>query len=266
MNIIEEFTASKRNNQALNEDAIFHNDNYVAVIDGVTNKSTQGIWSPSPGVEAQQTITFALRHANKNFDAYEMYAFLNECLKTRYQDITYFRQHPNDRLQANCIIYSVVRQEVWFFGDCHCLIDGVYYHNTKKIDTLLANLRSFVHEANHFNKVSPLEADHSRKAILPFLELQANLANTDSEFGYLVLDGIGALPEQIKIIPTDNAKTITLASDGYPILKATLTESEAALTKLRHEDPLLVTNFKATKGFSNRFASFDDRTYIQFNC
>lgn len=264
MNIIEEFTAGKRANQALNEDAIFHNDNYVAVIDGVTNKSTTGIWSPSPGVQAQETILFALRHANKNFNAYEMYGFLNECLKTRYQDINYFRQHPNDRLQVNCIIYSVAKQEIWFFGDCHCLVDGVYHSNVKKIDTLLADLRSFVYQVNHFQKVTPLIEDAARQAVLPFLEVQATLANTPTEFGYLVLDGIGALPEQIKIIPASDAQTITLATDGFPILKNTLAETEHALAELKHTDPLLVSSYKATKGFSSKYASFDDRSYIQF--
>lgn len=264
MQIIEEFTASKRNNPALNEDAIFHNTNYIAVIDGVTNKSTQGLWSPSPGVQARETLTFALRHADKNFNAYEMYAFLNECLKTRYQDIVYFREHPNDRLQVNCIIYSVANQEIWFFGDCHCLVDDVYYNNIKQIDTLLADLRSFVYQANHHQKVSPLAEDLGRQAILPFLELQANLANTTSEFGYLVLDGIGALPEQIKILSVADSQTITLASDGYPVLEPSLAESEAMLQQLRQDDPLLVATFKATKGFNKKLASFDDRSYIKF--
>lgn len=264
MEILEAFTESKHNDDTLNEDSYFFNEHFVAVIDGVTNKSKHHLWSPSPGVQAQQTITFALRHARSDFSATEMYVFLNECLKNRYTDITYFREHPNERLQANCIIYSSSKREIWFLGDCHCLVDGKYYSNIKPIDNLLAELRSFVWSANHFEKVIPFEQDPGRQAILPFLELQTNLANTNTEYGYLVLDGIGNVPEKIKVIAVPTATTIVLASDGFPFLKSSLTSSQKELDKLKYDDPMLVKTFKATKGFSKHLASFDDRTYIKF--
>lgn len=265
MQIIETFSHGKRDNEALNEDAIFSNDHYIAVIDGVTNKSHNNMWAPSPGVQARKTITFALNHAESNFSAKEMYDFLNECLKTRYTDINFFREHPNDRLAVNCIIYSVAKKEIWFFGDCHCLVDNKYYSNIKQIDVILAELRSFVYSATQFKKVIPMEKDPGRQAILPFLELQANLANTNTEYGYLVLDGIGNLPEKIKIISVSTAHTIILASDGYPLLKDNLSDSENALKKLKLQDPMLISTYKATKSFSPRLDSFDDRSYIKFS-
>lgn len=264
MQILEEFTHSKRNNEALNEDGYFYNAAYVAVVDGVTNKSHNFIWSPSAGVQARKKIIFALKYATNTFTAIEMYEFLNECLKTEYEDIEFFKAHPNDRLQVNCIIYSAYRKEIWFFGDCHCLVDNTYFSNIKKIDILLANLRSFVYHANQLGKVISLSKDTGRNAILPFLEMQANLANTTSEYGYLVLDGIGNIPDKIKILPVKDAQTIILASDGYPILKSSLAASEDHLVNLKIIDPYLINSFKATKGFDSRFDSFDDRTYVKF--
>lgn len=265
MQILEEFTHGKRNNKTLNEDGYFYNSHYVAVIDGVTNKSKTTIWAPSTGVQARKKLLLSLSHADYKFTALQMYQFLNECLKTEYEDIQFFCTHPNDRLQVNCIIYSSYRKEIWFFGNCHCLVDNVYYSNIKKIDTLLAELRSFVYQANQLAKITPLTKDPGRKAILPFLDLEKNLANTSSEYGYLVLDGIGNMPKKIKILSVSQAKTIVLASDGYPILKPSLVESEQCLINLKKTDPQLINTYKATKGFNSHFDSFDDRTYIKFN-
>ena len=57
---------------------------------------------------------------------------------------------------------------------------------------------------------------------------------------------------------------IVLASDGYPFLKPTLSESEEALEEQRRRDPLNITTFKATKAFRRGMNSFDDRSYIRF--
>lgn len=57
---------------------------------------------------------------------------------------------------------------------------------------------------------------------------------------------------------------IVLASDGYPFLKPTLAESEAALEHLIARDPQCIHDFIATKGLEEGNKSFDDRTYIRF--
>ena len=57
---------------------------------------------------------------------------------------------------------------------------------------------------------------------------------------------------------------IVLASDGYPFLKPTLAESEAALANQIANDPQNISCFIATKGLVEGNKSFDDRTYIRF--
>lgn len=65
-----------------------------------------------------------------------------------------------------------------------------------------------------------------------------------------------------KPVPT-GCTTITLVSDGYPVLLPTLASTEAELRRVLHEDPLLHTLHKSTKGHTSGNDSFDDRTYLQ---
>lgn len=68
--------------------------------------------------------------------------------------------------------------------------------------------------------------------------------------------------EQTK--PVSSPNEVVLASDGYPFLKPTLAESEAALLHLIAHDPQCIHDFIATKGLVAGNKSFDDRTYIRF--
>lgn len=69
----------------------------------------------------------------------------------------------------------------------------------------------------------------------------------------------------VKVIPVeDHGAEIVLASDGYPFLRPTLQESEAALRKLLAQDPYCIRSFVATKGTMLGNRSFDDRAYVRF--
>lgn len=264
MKVIEVFTQAKNGNETLNEDGYFISKDYIAVIDGVTSKTTSECWKNPPGIEAKNTIVQAMKDADPLFTAEEHYIFLNEALCKKYSDITYFVKNPLDRLQVNCIVYSQYRKEIWFFGDCHCLVDGESFSNEKKIDTLLGELRSFVFQATASINQNSTE-DIGREKILPFLKLQSNLANSSAEYGYLVLDGIGNMVSKIKKMDVSDANEIVLATDGYPILQNTLENTEGSLSQLRKSDPLLINKVKSTKGFLAGNESFDDRTYVKFN-
>ena len=264
MQIIEIFSESKTTDNALNEDGFFYNDAYLAVIDGVTNKANRSIWHPSPGIYTKNIIIEALKTMPTDYTATKAYYYLNAAITKQYTNLNYFENHPMQRLQANVIIYNAYHQEIWFMGDCHCLIDATYHANAKKIDNLLSEVRAFVFAADTIDKTITVNNDIGRNAIWPFLQLEANLANTHSEFGYLVLDGLGNCPDKIKVLDAAHANTIVLASDGYPILKQDLTATEAALLDLKNSDPLLIHDYKSTKGFTNHQVSFDDRTYLKF--
>lgn len=269
MKIIETFTQGKNNIEEFNEDGLYIGEHYLAVIDGVTNKSENEIWFPTPGVFVKNLIKKALSSASPTCTSIEMYRYLNQAILSKYgKNFSYFKNHSIDRLQVNLIVYSRHFSEVWFFGDCHCQINDKYHGGKKKIDVLLGELRSFVlQKPNPFEgkkSDTSTEVDYGRDAILPFLKMQSDYANTDSEYGFLVLDGIGFCPEKIKVVPVESPANIILASDGYPVLFGTLAESEDYLENLKREDPQLISQYKSTKGFIEKNSSFDDRSYLKF--
>lgn len=86
-----------------------------------------------------------------------------------------------------------------------------------------------------YTKEELYENDVARQYLLPFLKLQKFLQNKTCKYGYCVFNGM-CFPENFpiesvrKIKVPENAE-IVLASDGYPQLSATLSESEERLKK-----------------------------------
>ncbi|NMM93127.1 hypothetical protein G1C95_0312 [Bifidobacterium sp. DSM 109957] len=195
------------------------------------------------------------------FDMRGMQHALDSALLAQYscnssQSAEFFATHPVERLQANAVVYSAPRHEIWLFGDCQAIVNGMQIPTVKRVDMLLADLRSFVAQADP-------TAD-SRAAILPFLRVQSRFANHPGEFGYFVFDGYTDPNWPIRIIPVKPGDEVILASDGYPHLLPTLAESETALQEIRRTDSQLIGEYRSTKGFLPGSDAFDDRTYIRF--
>ena len=89
-----------------------------------------------------------------------------------------------------------------------------------------------------------------------------------SAYGYSVLNGEEIPEELIKVIRlsefSGSEHEIILASDGYPVLKPTLQQSEWELEYIMREDPQCCRMYESTKGLKSGNKSFDDRTYIRF--
>ena len=66
----------------------------------------------------------------------------------------------------------------------------------------------------------------------------------------------------MKTIPGD-VDSIILASDGYPVLKDNLKETENILQDILLKDPLMFREYKSTKGKLKGDVSFDDRAFIK---
>lgn len=277
--VIEQFSLGKHQNQLLNEDGLYVSEQFVAVIDGVTSKTTAQIWKPSPGVIATHTLINSLSSLDEKSNYRNAQKHLDAAIRNQYTMIpgvseSYFKDNPNERLQANIVLYSHHHKQIWLFGDCQAMINGTLISHTKHIDILLSELRSFIFQA-HFlstseqnrnidNLSSTSYDDFSRKAIMPYLRMQSLFANQRGDFGYFVFDGYTDYNYPLQVFDVKAGDEIILASDGYPQLKTTLEESEHVLNQLRINDPHLTTIYKATKGFEPRLNSFDDRTYIRF--
>ncbi|ADL05098.1 hypothetical protein [Lacrimispora saccharolytica] len=277
VHIIEQSIIPKQAGSCLCEDGLFVNENFIAVIDGVTSKGVLP-WpeSPAPGGEsmtsgryAKEVLLKALSTLPPAIDGAGAMDYLNEALaRACGARRSILMEKPEERLQAVIILYSLHHREVWAFGDCQCLINGRHYHHGKALDSLLSEVRSLYIQTELLlgrSEASLSGHDTGREYILPLLRRQLLFANEESVYGYDVLNGFPIQPEHVIIYPVPPRSRLVLASDGYPVLKETLAESEAALRDLIEKDPLCFRENKGTKGLVKGNDSFDDRTYICFD-
>lgn len=274
MKVIESKIEGKKSPESC-EDGLVVTADFIAVIDGSTSKTPHHL-SPDMknGRYAMVLISEYIQHELKPESTVEDFC---EGV-TSYINKVYCQQgieeqmqaHPEERLTASAILYSKAKNEVWMVGDCQAIIDGKLYENNKPFEDIVARRRVELIRQGF----TPQEA---RKTIEPLL-IQAMLEGQNKT--YTVIDGFPIYQKGMKVVslnaPQKNVETdvadslplptkeIVLASDGYPFLKPTLTESEEALAHLLAYDPQCTHEFIATKGIVEGNKSFDDRTYIRF--
>ena len=263
MKIIESSIIGKKSPEAC-EDGMVVTDDFIAVIDGSTSKTPKHL-NPDMknGRYAMMLISEYIREelkADASVDDFcqgvtvYIYNKVYEKLGVEKR----LKEHPEERLTASAILYSRTRNEVWMVGDCQAIIDGKLYENGKPYEQEIARKRVELIEQG----LSPAEA---RKQIEPLL-IEAMLSGQNQT--YTVIDGFPIYREGVKVValktkPVSSPNEVVLASDGYPFLKPTLAESEAALAEQIANDPQNIHSFIATKGIVEGNKSYDDRTYIR---
>ena len=279
MKIIESNIIGKKSQEAC-EDGLVMTDDFIAVIDGSTSKTPKHL-SPDMknGRYAMMLISEYIQQemkADATVDEFcegiTAYIYNKVYLPMGIEE--QLRLHPEERLTASAIIYSNQKKEVWMVGDCQAIINGKLYDNSKPYEQEIAQKRVELIAQG----LSPAEA---RKQIEPLL-IEAMLSGQNQT--YTVIDGFPIYREGVKIValkmkpvsssietyfqehpkPVSSPNEVVLASDGYPFLKPTLAESEAALAEQIANDPQCIHDFIATKGLVAGNKSFDDRTYIRF--
>lgn len=265
MKVIEQFIKGKRENEALCEDGLFVNDDYICVIDGVTSKGKQtwnGIYTS--GGFAKEIILKTLADMPGDADKKTFFDALDNALALAY-DAQVQNDSITEYLRACIIVYSVSQKKIWSLGDCACIINGQKHETPKVIDSLLSSLRAFVIESAVKDSIDLTKGDVGREAIVPFLNKQLLFENDDkSHFGYGVLNGHGVNVNFITEYDVKTGDSVVLASDGYPDLCDSLQASEMRLQELLKIDPMCVKENISTKGIDKNNCSFDDRTYIKF--
>lgn len=275
MKVIESKIEGKKSPESC-EDGLVVTADFIAVIDGSTSKTPHHL-SPDMknGRYAMVLISEYIQHELKPESTVEDFC---EGVTSYIYNKVYRQQgieeqmqaHPEERLTASAILYGKAKNEVWMVGDCQAIIDGKLYENNKPFEDIVARRRVELIRQGF----TPQEA---RKTIEPLL-IQAMLEGQNKT--YTVIDGFPIYQKGVKVVslnaPQKNVETdvadslplptkeIVLASDGYPFLKPTLTESEEALAHLLAYDPQCTHEFIATKGIVVGNKSFDDRTYIRF--
>jgi glycerophosphoryl diester phosphodiesterase len=274
MQVIEQSIIAKTGNPPDSEDVLFLNTDFAAVIDGVTSKKGSLAGNVSVGRKAAELIRDELSVFPRETPAAAMMKRLNDVIRGYYLEkgiLEEARRNYDVRCGAAIIIYSDFYREVWRVGDCEALIGSREITTRKPLDSLMAEIRScFLETEIRRGKTVAdlLEKDTGRMYIEEMLSRQIEFQNADipSAYNYHVLDGFFTDLEEIEIfsVPTD-VRTLVLASDGYPFLKPSLSESEAELAEVIREDPLCFRKFKSTKGVYRGNHSFDDRSYLKLD-
>ena len=273
MRIEESFLMGKTGNEEMCEDAIVVNDRFVAILDGATSQISTIDGDQSPGKKAVLRAARFLEQADGDLDAGKLFRQLNLAITDIYHEENIYEQarsSPEYRCSMVAIIYSRARSELSMIGDCQALVDTSLFTARKNADTLLAEVRAMFLESEILKgkSIDELRArDTGREFIRTLLLRQKQFQNRkcDHPYAYYVLDGfLTDFDEAIQrqAVPA-SCRQLVLASDGYPVLKGTLAETEDALNQLILKDPLCFREYMATKGVYKGFVSFDDRSYVR---
>ena len=87
---------------------------------------------------------------------------------------------PQELPRASVIVYNERFRQVWSYGDCQCLINGVLHSHSKPVDRLAADLRAFVLEYERLQgktEEALFAEDPGRAAIGPLLRMQLAFEN-----------------------------------------------------------------------------------------
>ncbi len=276
--VIETFSEAKSTAMP-SEDGVAVTVSYAAVIDGATAKTnpdtpqataethpdTPQATAETPGHLAMTTLRSCIAGFPPGLTATQAAEWMTEAMRALWE------LYPDDaaaRPVASVVLYSDARREVWQIGDCPFLLDGEEHRGAKSIDRLLASWRARATRRLLAAGADPAwvrRTDAGREAIVPLLRRQALLQNADPSrrrsFG--VVDG-NTIPDTfIRVYPlSPGVHHLVLASDGYPRLFNTWSESETHLHALLQQDPLCIGSLLGTKCVRPGANSFDDRTFL----
>lgn len=272
MEIIEQHREGKKGGTDKCEDEFVVTDGFACVIDGVSSKANRLWEGQTSGLRAATIVKEAVLYLPHEADLDTAIEHLTNSVLTYYrekgveQDL---RSNPVYRLAATIALYSLYRNEIWLVGDCQCIVDGKSYTNPLLIDEVMAGARAaYLHmELKKGRTIEDLLVnDVGRDYIMPLMANQWVFQNSldNNPYTYSVIDGFQVPRSRIKTVKVPNdAEYIVLASDGYPFLRPTLSESEELLREVLTEDKLCINKYKALTGLTDGKISYDDRAYIK---
>lgn len=274
INIVEQFIEGKSQEQFKCEDLIFTGKRFFAVIDGATSKNNFLVEGKTTGRMATELIKVALQKLDSIAIPLNLETILNS-IHDEFDAVynRYFKGVSNNiKMTASAVIYDSKMEKIYIVGDPKIMLfeDGHWndYSQSHKINIKNAEKRAQKIERLLSGGAATVESllkhDLGRMHILGDLLAQSkHQNNSKSPFRYYTFDGTRFDPDKVRVIDTNNATEIILASDGYLQLKSTLIDSENHLKKALKEDPLLYKTYKETKGCYEGQNSFDDRSYLK---
>lgn len=260
---VARFSSIPKFNGSLGEDRIFASDDFIAIVDGATPKvPATGGGADSVSAEAADRIVDAIARMARRSTA-------REAIDTISSAVVDISAPGPAGPSAAVIIFSSVRHEIWSVGSGSIRIDDQVHYFTTAHEHAAASSRSvyLTQLLQSGGTVSSLQSeDPGRQFILPLLRDEHLLRNVDADgpwyFGSI--DGTHVPDRFVRQLAVPaGTRSVTLASDGYPVLAADYVECEQYLTELVKTDPLMIARHPQTKGVARDATGYDDRSYIQ---
>ncbi|UTR16147.1 hypothetical protein MM221_06195 [Salipaludibacillus sp. LMS25] len=269
--LIEYVSISKTGFEKDMEDTYSVTDTHAAVIDGATNVSGQLIAGKTPGQHAAQLIKQTIESLQGPETIEDIITQINDSYALFYRDYQLtevIKTKPFLRPSATMALYSAYARKIWLIGDCQCYVNGQHYQHGKEVDAVTSQARRLLVEAELAKGKSVADiiaSDTSFEMIKPLIQAQYVFTNQlpSKPFSYEVINGDPLYIESFQVIDVPVGITsLALASDGYPHIFATLTETESHLKHVLQRDPLCIYDNVSVRGVTNGKISYDDRTYI----
>jgi hypothetical protein len=265
--VVESLSRSKYGDPERGDDRLVITQNFVAVLDGATETSGARYDGLSSGRFVAEIGAQVLENLDANITAIETVQQLNQAVGESLLRVKPDKT-PNYSPCFVMVVFSAARKEIWRVGDCQYLLDGKGDNPSLQVDVVTTKLRSLIvrsHLAQGKTIEELLQYDPSQKHLTSYYVMQTVFRNyIEDPFGYGTIDGTRVPDQYIEVIKIpEQTKSIVLASDGYPDLRASLAESETVLSEILAQDPLCYDLFLAQRGLSPDRESFDDRTYVR---
>jgi glycerophosphoryl diester phosphodiesterase len=265
--IVESFVTSKKGEDEGGEDVIFSYDNYLGVIDGVTSKSDHRLNSKTAGRYAAELISTAFSRLPADMQACQTVDELTRILAEAPE------QHLFPESESMAAVLAVVNlhlHQLWLIGDCQALVDGRHIRYENRADRVMSEARALCLELERLSGTEQNRdpgSDFGRNYIMPLLQRQKLLHNRpDSIFGYAILNGQHIPDNGIHVTElAPDVQDVVLATDGYPVLRPTLRETEEELRCILNRDPDMCREYPSTKGLQKGNISYDDRAYLRIH-
>lgn len=260
--VVEQYMQGKISAEA-NEDRLVITQHFAGVIDGVS--SSQPVDGRPGGIVAADAVASVIEGLPPDATAAEFAALATEATQKAIGEALNSPRRP----AASVVIWSPALGQVWRIGDCLASVDGMAcFPEGKDIDRLTAGMRSAVIRA-HLGFGLRTEddirtRDHGREVIEHLLGVQSYFANNPGDrLGYGVIDGTPVPERFIEILHAPQARTIVLASDGFPSAAPTLAEAQAARRRIMEQDPLGIRETERVGALKEGWTSYDDATYVR---
>jgi hypothetical protein len=176
---------------------------------------------------------------------------------------------PGSASAATFAAVVVEDRQVVRVGDAHVAVNGAQAERLPTGESVVARARALVLRQSLAAGMTVAELrrrDVGRDAIQPLLRALTGLRNVAVDGGYGAIDGRPVPDCFIELISLpDSACEVILATDGYPGIGQDLEESEKLLRERLAEDPLMIADPPATKGWMIGANSYDDRAFVRLS-